>query len=325
VIGPRRYLRFVMLAALSLPSSACHRGEPTRLTAPLTLGGRTVAPEVLEHGREVYTHFCRPCHGEAGDGKGPAAAGLRPPARDLRLGIYKFASVPAGQLPRDEDFVRTLRSGLHGTAMLAWGVPPAELDALIQYVKAFSPRWQTEPPGEAIVAGSDPWTGREPEGVERGKAVYHGLAQCAVACHPAYATKSEIYAYAKALTGNASGEFRSDLYYPVAKDSDYGVKILPPDFTFNELRGGDTLPDIYRAIAAGIGGTAMPTWKNVLPEPDLWAMAHYVRSLVSLRGTAEGSALQKRLLDQPPWRPPGPEVGPDGGVYEGPPLPDAGW
>ena len=51
----------------------------------------------------------------------------RPP-RDLRLGIYKFASVPAGQLPRDEDFVRTLRGGLHGTAMLAWGVPDAELD-----------------------------------------------------------------------------------------------------------------------------------------------------------------------------------------------------
>ncbi len=164
--------------------------------------------------------------------------------------------------------------------MLAWGVPDAELDPLIQYVKAFSPRWQTEPAGDAIVAGPDPWTGREPEGVERGKAVYHGLAQCAVACHPAYATKSEIYGYAKALTGNASGEFRGDLYYPVAKDSDYGVKILPPDFTFNELRGGDGLPDIYRAIAAGIGGTAMPTWKNVLPEPDLWAMAHYVRSLV---------------------------------------------
>ena len=80
-------------------------------------------------------------------------------------------------------------------------------------------------------------------------------------------------------------EMRADLYFPVAKDSDYGVKILPPDFTFNELRGGETLEDIYRAVAAGIGGTAMPTWKNVLPDPDLWAMAYYVRWLVALRGT----------------------------------------
>ena len=80
-------------------------------------------------------------------------------------------------------------------------------------------------------------------------------------------------------------DFRADLYDAVAKDSDYGVKILPPDFTFTPLRAGDALADIYRSIAAGIGGTAMPTWKNVLPESDLWAMAHYVRSLVALRGT----------------------------------------
>ena len=297
---------------LLLACAGCRRapGSPPPFTAPVVLGGRTVSPEALEHGREIYTPSCRPCHGDAGDGKGPAAAGLRPPPRDLRLGVYKFAAVPAGQLPRDADFVRTLRHGLHGTAMLAWGVPDAELDDLIQYAKAFSPRWRSDTPGEAIVPGPDPWIGREAEAIERGKRVYHGLAQCAVACHPAYATKAEIFAFTKQLTGSALVEFRPDLYLPVAKDSDYGVKILPPDFTFNELRGGDGLDDIYRAVAAGIGGTAMPTWKNVLPEPDLWAMARYVRSLVALRGRPEGTALRRRLLDQPAWSPPAP---PDGG------------
>ena len=39
-------------------------------------------------------------------------------------GIYKFGSVAAGQLPTDDDFVRIIRGGLHGTAMLAWDVPP---------------------------------------------------------------------------------------------------------------------------------------------------------------------------------------------------------
>jgi hypothetical protein len=58
----------------------------------------------------------------------------------------------------------------------------------------------------------------------------------------------------------------------------------------------------------------MPTWKNVLPDPDLWAMAYYVRSLVALRGTPEAAALQRRLLDQPPWSPPPlPDAGADGG------------
>jgi mono/diheme cytochrome c family protein len=88
------------------------------------------------------------------------------------------------------------------------------------------------------------------------------------------------------------------LYLPVAKDSDYGVKILPPDFLFNPLRGGDDKQDVYRAIAAGIGGTAMPTWKNVLPEPDLWAMTHYVRSLLALRSRPEADALRRALGNQ---------------------------
>ena len=145
-VGP-----LLVAAAFAFGAPACRRtpGAPPPFTAPVTLGGRNVAPRSLENGRDVYTHFCRPCHGDAGDGKGPAAAGLRPPPRDLRLGVYKFAAVAAGQLPRDTDFVRTLRHGLHGTAMLAWDVPAAELDDLIQYVKAFAPRWQKERPGES--------------------------------------------------------------------------------------------------------------------------------------------------------------------------------
>ena len=194
--------------------------------------------------------------------------------------------------------------------MLAWDVPAAEVDDLIQYMKSFSPRWRTENAGDPLVVSPDPWLGREADAVARGTRVYHGLAQCAVACHPAYATKADIYAFTKELTGNELREFRPDLYFAVAKDSDYGVKILPPDFTFDDLRGGDALDDIYRAIASGIGGTAMPTWKNVLPESDLWAMAHYVGSLAALRDTPAARALAERLRNQPPWSPPPP---PDAG------------
>ena len=103
--------------------------------------------------------------------------------------------------------------------------------------------------------------------------------------------RAEIYEATKELTHIELRAFRDDLYAPVAKDSDFGFKILPPDFTFTPLRSGETLPDIYRSIAAGIGGTAMPTWKNVLPEADLWALAHYVASLVALRGTPAADQL----------------------------------
>jgi mono/diheme cytochrome c family protein len=305
----RRWLFPLPVAPLAVATmmlcGACHSAPaPVPLGHPLVLGGRMVSSEQLRRGATAYTHYCRACHGEHGDGAGPSARGLEPPPRDLRLGVYKFAAVAAGQLPNDADFRRIIKGGLHGTAMLAWDVPDLELDDLIQYLKAFAPRWQTENPGEPIVLSRDPWEEREAVAFDRGKRVYHGLAQCAVACHPAYVLRSEIFAFTRELTGMRVDEFRVDLYASVPKPSDYGVSIVPPDFIFNHLRSGETTRDVAQVIAAGIGGTAMPTWKNVLPDVDLWAMAHYVRALVALRDTPAGEELRGRLLAQPAWIPP---------------------
>jgi mono/diheme cytochrome c family protein len=297
--------------------AACHRAPtaiPTDRT--LVLGGRSVTPAELQQGAAAYSNYCRPCHGDAGDGNGLSGQGLNPPPRDLRLGVYKFGAVAAGQLPNDADFRRIITGGLHGTAMLAWDVPDPELDSLIQYVKAFSPRWLQEKPGDPIVLSRDPWIDREASAIDRGKRVYHGMAQCAVACHPAYATRADIFAYTKDLTGMRVEEFRADLYAPVPKTSDFGMMIVPPDFTFQPPRAGDATVDIARTIASGIGGTAMPTWKNVLPDIDLWAMAHYVRSLIALRNTTAADGLRDELRAQLPWAPPPLPVS-DGGTDGG--------
>ncbi len=37
---------------------------------------------MLDHGREVYTRNCAPCHGPEGRGDGPASATLNPKPRD---------------------------------------------------------------------------------------------------------------------------------------------------------------------------------------------------------------------------------------------------
>lgn len=311
--GRGRRLRWIaVVVALTLSSSgllSCRRvlsgaPGPTAFDKPLVLGGRTISPEQLQRGADAYTHYCRACHGDAGDGNGISAQGLQPPPRDLRLGVYKFGAVAAGQLPNDGDFRRIILGGLHGTAMLAWDIPEAQLEDLVQYVKTFSPRWQQEKPGEPIVLSPDPWRDRTGAAIERGARVYHGMAQCAVACHPAYVSREEIFQFTKELTGMRLEQFRQDLYAPVTKDSDYGVPVLSTDFTFNPLRAGDRVEDIARTIASGIGGTAMPTWKGVLPDMELWAMAHYVRSLVQLRNTSGSAGLRARLLAQPAWTPP---------------------
>lgn len=302
----------LLLAAFALAGApACKAYRTQGFEEPLKLGDGTVIPaSVLTAGEQAYVQYCRACHGDAGDGKGPAAPGLRPPPRDFTLGSFKFGAVPAGTLPRDDDLVRIVRFGLHGTSMRAWdGVPEQDLREIVQYLKTFSPRWVEEEPGEPIVATPDPWQGKEASAVERGRTVYHGLARCQ-SCHPAYGSRRYIYEATKQILGTGSTDFRDDMYGSELKESDYGVKILPPDFTRAELRSvrpDHRHEDLYRVIVSGVGGTAMPTWRGALPEEELWALVHFVDSLVKLRGTDVPRRLREEWhAEDAAWSPPAP-------------------
>src|SRR2546426_2583322 len=186
-------LLLVGCAVASIVAAGCKGYRTQGFKEPMKLGGKTIPASVLTEGERAYVLHCRACHGDKGDGKGPAAPGVRPPPRDFTLGSFKFGAVPGGTLPNDDDLVRVVRFGLHGTAMRAWdGVPEKNLLAIIQYVKTFSPRWKDEEPGEPIAPTPDPWQSKEAPAVERGRALYHGMANC-LSCHPAYAPKRYIY------------------------------------------------------------------------------------------------------------------------------------
>src|SRR5438067_111732 len=82
--------------------------------------GRTVDAATLNRGRDAYQQYCRPCHGERGDGHGYSSPGLRPPPRDFTQGIFKFGHTPIPTLPPDAELASIVRRGLNGTAMLPW-------------------------------------------------------------------------------------------------------------------------------------------------------------------------------------------------------------
>lgn len=283
------------LALLAFGTLACG-GPSKKFTEPMVLGGKKVSARRLTAGAEAYSVYCAACHGLAGDGKGPAAIGLRPPPRDFRQGKFKFAAVSSGKLPNDADLLRIVQNGLHGTAMLPWkDVSEKQLLDIVQYIKTLSPRWLENTPGEPIVPAPDTWgRARQEEARVRGMKVYHGFAQC-LSCHPAYEKKETIEAASLELS-KREATLRPDPYHSELKESDYSVKVMPPDFTKDLVRSGEELTDIYRTIASGIGGTAMPTWKGALPDEDIWAMSYYVKSLIQLRGTPEADRLREELV-----------------------------
>jgi mono/diheme cytochrome c family protein len=275
--------RRLLLALAASLVPACAFYETPRFDAPQLLGGVEVPAAVLNRGARAYMTACRPCHGHLGDGKGPQAVGMVPPPRDLRLGVVSFSSAPAGSVWRDEDVVRIVRGGLAGTGMRAWtDVAEEDLAAIVQFVKTLSPRFRGEAPAEAVAVSPDPWAARPgglAEAAARGRAVYHGLARCQ-SCHPAYAAPEEIQAWARAA--GVVAEPRPDPARPLRVASDFGRLLEATDFRAGPLRAvrpGHRGEDLYRSIAAGLGGTAMPTWKGILPEEDLWALVHYVDSL----------------------------------------------
>lgn len=259
----------------------------------------------LKRGREQYSLYCVGCHGENGDGEGQAARFLNPKPRDFRKGRVKFAAVPAGTLPRDEDLLNTLNHGLNGTSMPSWKlVGEEDKRAIVAYIKTFGEIWQKEAPGAVVAVKPDPWRKHPERGVEEGERVYHGLAACS-SCHPAYVTMPRIAEHMKAYDIALTG-FRPDQYSSVEKDSDWGAPIRPPDFLIDRTKIAATKEELVRVIAAGVGGTAMPSWGATLTHQQLWGLAYYVESLIEKRESAEGYAMKKSLAEQPPWSPPPP-------------------
>jgi mono/diheme cytochrome c family protein len=325
-------MRHSIIALSSLSSlialTACDGGYP-QIKEPLKLAGnRVISAEQLSHGRDQYTLYCRPCHGDKGDGRGPAGIGLRPPPRNFTEPVFKFGGVEAGSLPPDAELKRIVRAGLHGTAMLPWQIDDKGLDDALQYIKTFAKNdegknnWSEEEVAVPVEITADPWAGKEAEGVKRGKIVYHGLAQCSK-CHPAYATKQEIWDAVKEVTGEGStSAFREDQYNSDSKFSDaYKVKLLPPDFLRHPIKSGSldekghavlTRRDIFRTIASGIGGTAMPMWKGSIDDADIWAIAYYVFDVYQLQGTPAAGELRNKMLTQAEFIAPA-EAAPEGG------------
>ncbi len=251
-------------------------------------GGVYATAKQLNDGKSLYTEYCMPCHGVKGDGQGVAAKGLTVPPRNFKSGQFKFGKVVSGELPHDEHFYDILKKGLHGTAMLPWDLSDQQMFNVVQYIKTFAPeKWEgaDKKLGDAIAAGKDPYgVAHRESAIQRGKEVYHVVAQCWT-CHRAYVSHAEFSQISQKINGSPATEFDPDMYHVKLQPSDYGVATMPPEFTYDQVRSAVTVEDLYVRLNAGVGGTAMASWKGVLQDDEIWAVAHYVKSLMDLKRT----------------------------------------
>jgi len=259
--------------------------------APAFLRSELINVRRLPNGRAVYARQCQGCHGEIGDGAGPASRHLIPRPRNFRPGMFKFTSTDTGGRPLRRDLFRTVTNGLSGASMpdfrllseekrwdvveyvrylsirgefeqlmldLAWDeeeLPDAEEVAEIVYG-----RWSAERQRVIYPSAAEPTA--DAASIARGEALFNdpGAANCA-ACHGP-----------KGLGDGPTADNYKD---------DWGYPIRPRNFAAGVFRVGSDSADLYRSIATGISGTPMGAFGGTIQPEDIWHIVHFVQDLAA--------------------------------------------
>lgn len=111
---------FALLAALAvIPASVTQAEEAA------------VKPDA----KAIYLNTCAPCHGDSGNGKGPAAGSLDPKPRNFKRGFKDFKHGTTL-----EAVIKTITDGVEDTAMPPWAeaLKPEEIEAVAKYVRGLA-------------------------------------------------------------------------------------------------------------------------------------------------------------------------------------------
>jgi DMSO reductase family type II enzyme heme b subunit len=202
------------------------------------------------------------CHGEEGDGLGPAAERFSPPPRDFTLGQYKIKTTYFDDMiANDEDVYRMIAEGMPGTVMPGWSDVLSEQDIwdLIAYLKVFG-GFEEEVPSQQVDYGVQ--VAISEESIAEGKKLFLEDDRCSE-CH------------GKDGKGDASKKLKDD------NSARTWPRNLTKPWTF---RGSADPKDIFSRITVGIPGTQMPSLadpknKKKLSIEERWHVANYVSTL----------------------------------------------
>ena len=188
-------------------------------------------------------------------------------AASLAAKEYGLGVVPAGgQITQPEEveeaklFIQQAQFDVAGLPAAARAGTQRTLARLVQMLDSLAPPDAVSRVTDSLVARITAAAGGpkvveplpvNPPSLARGAVVFH---ERCVACH--------------GETGRGDGPKAKSLKGPP-----------PPNLADHGLMGDKSLLDIYRRIAVGTPGTAMPEFAEDLPAEDRWAVASYVAAL----------------------------------------------
>ncbi len=230
----------------------------------------------------LFVQHCAACHGLDGRGRGPAAEQLYPKPRDFVESPFRFASTTG---ERDEVVAaleRTITLGVARSAMPGFGgvLAESEIAGLARHVLDLRDERGALAAGQLHVdiGRHPPLT---PAFVERGKELYTSLG--CITCH--------------GESGHGDGPGSKGLFDSTNRP------VKPGDLASGLYKSGQTPESIARTILAGVPGTPMIPYEQVVitamedgskDSTDVWALVAYIQNL-SPRSQSPGIASGARL------------------------------
>jgi mono/diheme cytochrome c family protein len=245
-------------------------------------------------GKQLYAVHCAQCHGDAGDGQGPAAKFLFPRPRNFGDAQFRLATT-ANQMPTDDDLFAVITRGMPGSAMFPFAhLSEAERRALVAHVRELTRtglfqkgRLASEAagekvnpaelqqqvdellkPGEKVQIPAD-WPAADEASIARGKELYQKT--CA-ACHGA--------------TGKGDGAQDQ-------RDAN-GMPTVPRDFSRGIFKGGRERDQLFVRIQLGMPGTPMPS--NNLQPTEIADLVNFVQSFSPPEAQAQVEHRRQRVV-----------------------------
>lgn len=208
-------------------------------------------------GKDLYVRECAACHGERGDGAGPAAAFLDPKPRDFTKRLFKLRTTESGKPPHPGDVLATLEHGMPGSAMPSFAfLPEQDKRRVGAYVFKLAGLLDT-PVAEPI---ADPGEPPQPEAASLARGAELWAKMGCPACH--------------------GEQGRGDGPSALGLTDSWGHPVRPRDLATAPMRGGDAPRDIWFRVFAGIDGTPMPAFGDSITDPaDRWALVAHVSFL----------------------------------------------
>ena len=218
------------------------------------------AEDGVSEGKKVYEKYCIGCHGKKGDGNGTAARDLNIKPRNFTLGIFKFKSTPQGSLPTDDDLKKVISSGLPTSSMPNFKLmPDDEKEKVIAYIKSLSDKWKKGKPERRFAEVVVPDFVGTADSVKKGEKLYTEI--CLV-CHGEKGGKPE-----PTFLLRWNGEESRDL-------------TRPANFNYRVIKRGPKVEDIYLSLTAGVEGTPMLSFADLLSDNDRWHLTSYILNLM---------------------------------------------